>query len=86
MKKVAITGLTRMEVWADFKENGELNFGRVLLNGNNLEKLIASQLVKFDDNGDSYHKMNGLFKVSVVLEPVEDVLTVNGQQIPFDIE
>ncbi len=86
MEKVAITGLTWMEVMAKFKENGEMDSAKVDFNGSELDHLIANQFVKPDGNSDTFQRVKGLYKVSLLIEPVEEGLTVNGEQIPFDID
>lgn len=86
MEKVAIKGLTRLEVLAKFNDNGEMDYGKVEFNGNELDHLIARQFVKPNGDNDTFHRVNGLFKVNVLIEPVEDGLTVNGEEIPFGVE
>lgn len=82
MKKVEIKGIAKIEGF--ISDNND--FGRVEINDVDLEKLVATALLSMEakEEGKSISETS-FCKVSIIIEPYAETLTVNGKDIPLKI-
>ncbi len=80
MKKVEISGVAKIDA------NKSSTYSSIDINGIRIEDLLTDNLFskdKADSNG--YIKESALCKVTISIEPYDEILTVNGQEMPLEL-
>lgn len=83
MQKIEIKGLAKIDVTASY-EDGELKYGRVELNGEELEEIIVQEIFGQSNDSAGYQKLKKLVSVNITIDPAVDCLRVNGNELPLE--
>jgi len=84
MDTIRINGLAKLEVTSKYGRDGEFEYGRVELNGEELESIIARTILGQNNNtSEETKRLTKLVDVNITIDPDVNCLSVNGDELPL---
>lgn len=82
MKKVEIKGIAKIDGFIS-KDNKSCS---IQMNNIELENIIAEELLNMEAKEEGkFHRETSFCKVSIIIEPYAETLSVNGKDIPLKL-